>query len=130
MEPYKIEKLPGEAIVVFTARENFKIKDHVEQSMADAWEYLDAQPEVVYYVNDLSRQTKPSLDDLMVAASALARGSSALYRHSKIRNVIAVTTDALLRLAYKGASAEVFGRLQIEVFGTLDEALEYIRSRP
>ncbi len=129
MAPYTYDKLPGEPILIYTALEGFKIGAHLKQSIDDAWKALDAQEEPVYYINDLSRQARLSLDELLTAASALTRGETAPYHHPKIRKLIIVTKDTMLKLSYKGASADAFGNLHAEVFGTLEEALEYARSQ-
>ncbi len=128
MTPYEYETLPGEPILIYTAYEDFKVGTHLKQSIEDAWKYLDAQTEPVFYINDLSKQPKLSLDELLVAASALTRGDSAPYHHPRIRKLIIVTKDTMLKLAYKGASSDMFGNLRCEVVDTLEEALEIARS--
>ncbi len=128
MPPYDYKKLPGEPILIFTAYETYKIGTHLEPSMAEARQRLDAQLEKVYYINDLSRQTGLSVEDLINAAHSLTRVDSAPYHHPMIRRLLVVTTNSMLRLGYKGASSEMFGSLQVELFDTLEEALAYARA--
>ncbi len=128
MSTYKIEKLPGEPILVHTTFEGWSMADDLPASIDQAMEHLDAADEPLYYISDLSSGLRLSLQDVILGANWTARGGNAVFHHPNLREMLVVTDTRLIELAARGLDSEAFGNVPVSVFGTLEEALEYARN--
>ena len=124
---YTIEKLPDEAIVVFSGGADF-IPDEGPQMMDDMLAVLDAQPENVYFVSNLGG-LQLNVDHVVEGSSLMTRGPKAVFHHPRIIENIFVTSSGFLKLAAQGLSAPLFGGLQVKIVDSLDEALDYCRQK-
>ncbi len=68
------------------------------------------------------------LSSVIAGANLTARGNNPIFHHPNVRSVIYVTKSNLTALAAKGMDSDVFGNLNISVFGTLEEALTHVRA--
>jgi hypothetical protein len=126
---YSIEKLPVEPIILYTAHPDHNVAAELQYVIADLRELLDVQEEPVYFVNDLRNGPSPSVEDLLKASTLLARGDNPIYQHPNIRKLLVVSTDRIVRMAYQqGGSSATFGSIGVEVFETMEEAMEFVRS--
>jgi hypothetical protein len=57
------------------------------------------------------------------------RGEDALLRHPNIREIMYVISNSFQRAVSEGLDSEWFGNLKIKLVYSLDEGLDYIRSR-
>lgn len=120
--------LPDEPILIVTLDRTLDVQAEFQQVVAIVRALLDASPEPVFCITEVSEEMRPDPLDLTAGANVLARGEAPLFRHPMIRQLIVVTTDLLLRTAVRGFNSEVFGYLDIKLFETLDEALAYCRA--
>jgi hypothetical protein len=127
MSAFKVEKLPGEPIMVSTLFETWSVANDISATVDQLVAHLDAADEPLYYISRFSG-LKLNLQDLIVASNQAARGSSALLHHPNLRELLLVTDFKLFELAAKGLDSEVFGNVPVSVFKTPEEALEYARA--
>jgi hypothetical protein len=125
MALFTVEKLPNMPVVLFTAKPGYDIMHDLGESIMAAVEVIDSQSKPIYYIQDI-RNLQPDLDGVVDAANRLSRGDSPLYHHPKILKVIGVTSDAAVRMAFKGMNSTVFGNTEVLAFDTVDEAIAYV----
>lgn len=123
----QVQKLPGEPLFIEIMPEGYDLFTDLEGDIAVMIGLLDVQPEPVDWIVDLQALTF-TMDEVLMAASKLARGDNPAYHHPNLRQMVFVTTDKFLEIAAKGMDSEVFGNLSILVFTRMDEALQYVRS--
>jgi hypothetical protein len=126
MSTYKIEKLPGEPILVCTLFETWSVVSDMLATIDQLMEHLDAADEPLYYIARVSG-LKLNLQDVILIANQAARGGSAMLHHPSLMEFLVVTDARLIDLAARGLDSEIFGNVPVSVFGTLEEALEYAR---
>lgn len=125
---YTIEKLPGEAIIVYTQGAATPEEQGIVETLEDIARCLDQQTERVFLVWNVGGMSI-ELDDLVQSASKAGRGSNAVLHHPKVRENVYVVSNRMVRLAIKGLESATFGRAKVVLFDTLDEALSYCRDQ-
>lgn len=124
---YTLKKLPGEPIIIQKLHSDYSLAAEGEQSIADSIALLDAQPEQVYYIVDLT-DAHLSVNDVIQGANLASRQTQVL-KHPKIRANLFITTSPLVSFAAKGMNSPAFGGIKIEVYSSTDEALAAIRAQ-
>lgn len=124
---YKIERLPDLPVILATWYEGFKFLEHGQAYVADLEACVKQITTPFFYVLDLSGMHSFSLDGLVVAANAGASGD--LRRNPLNRGNIFISDADLIKLAAQGMNTESFGHLNIRIYASVDEALDYIRSQ-
>jgi len=125
---FTIVKYPNEPIIVQTFNADYNVALEMPVSNPAIYSAIDAAPEDKVFLIDIFNFSI-ALDDIIKSASTVARGEKSLWHHPKLKQVILVTTDEVLRMSAKGMASQAFGGLQIPVFETLDEALAYARGQ-
>ena len=124
---YSVEKLPDEPIVISTISASFSM-DQYEQFLDDLTELLDMQTEPVYHVTVVNKHSF-SFQEVLVSTNRSSRGPNPILHHPNLAGMVTVTTNKIIRLASKGLNSEIFGNIHIDLFETMDEALDFVRSR-
>ena len=124
---YTIEVNQNQNTLICTWHEDFDFKTEIDAFIDELTPILDALPTSVYMVN-LFIDLKLSFTDIMTGASMATRGEASVFHHDNVKQVIFVTQDRTLSLAAKGLNSFSFGNVDIKVFKTLDEAMDFIRS--
>jgi hypothetical protein len=125
---YSLQKLPGESIVIFTAGKDFDMAQEVASAATDANKLLDGLPdEQIVYINDMSQMPSLNLDGAIVGASETGRGQSPIFHHPKMRMLLIITKDPLLKMAVHGLDSSIYGNIHAEIVDTLDQALKVAR---
>lgn len=119
--------LEDDDVLLFSADPEFDISEDVFAVIEEAKKLLDSLTDPVTIVNDFRTVPPPDMDDLMVGATAVARGDSPLYHHPMLRSVVFVTTDETFRTALRGLSGAIYGEITAHYFDTLEEALAFAR---
>lgn len=126
--PCTLEKLPDAPIVVFTQGPDSDEAAEIRSVVADVMALLDQQTSQVFLILDV-RNSQASLDELIRAATLLARSENSMLHHRNIRRNVYVSARALMTMAVKGLASATFGSVRIAMFATLDEALDYCRGQ-
>ncbi|NDJ77922.1 MAG: hypothetical protein GYB65_16860 [Chloroflexi bacterium] len=124
MKPYTIEKLIDQPVIVLTVQKDYDVQRDMPTSRVDLVRILDTLDEPVFYVLDLSRLTV-SFDDIMQGAALGARGEGASWHHPKLRDILWVTDEQVIKVAVEGLKSDAFGHLNIKLFGSVDDAVDY-----
>ncbi len=124
---FHVEQLDEEPIILITLSSDFDPYTEGDSLTDQILSLLDQQPEPVYYITDFSN-IRLSLEQLLYVASFVARGEKPVLHHPKIRCAILVTSDAMLSMSAQGLDSAVFGNVHMEVFSSLDDALDRARS--
>jgi hypothetical protein len=128
MKNYKVEVVPGEPAVLLSMYEDYSFVVDDPEADKELIAALDASDEDMFMIIDLLRRPL-SLQDVVHSANKDGRGEQALFHHPKVRGLIIVTDSDMVRLATKGLTTVTFGSLNAKAFGSLDEALAYVRSK-
>ncbi len=123
---YTVEKLAGLPAVMATPRADFKMETEQAPLQADIRTVLETTDEPLYYIINFLH-THLTLEDLIKGSSGGARNQASPWRHPMIRGIIFVTDDGATKLAVEGLNSPAYGNLNAPHFGTLDDALAYIR---
>lgn len=124
---FSVVKYPNEPIIVQTFNPDYDLQNEIALSNAASREALDTSPETGVYLIDVFN-FDITFEQIVQGANIVARGERPLWHHPKLKQVILVTSDGLLRMAAEGMSASVFGGLVVPVFETLEEALAHARA--
>ncbi len=128
MGGYTLEKLPGEPIVVFQAAKTYDLETDTPVALDELNAIADSSDVDLIYITDI-RNIHFELSDMAYLSNLAARGQGAVFHHPRLKEIVAVTTSKLVELTFRGMGSEVYGRVRVAVFPTLEEALEYARSR-
>jgi hypothetical protein len=124
---YTIEKLPNEPIIVQVLNEDYTFGNEAAPSMAELTKLLDAQPEPVWLIMDMSAISL-SLDDAIQAAS-MSTQQFKLLKHRNAQESILVSDSRLIKLMAQGMNAPIFGNITLKTFETRGAALAYARTQ-
>ena len=121
------ELLQVDNTLISTWYADFNFKTDIKAFIEEIEVILDAQSAPIYLVHEF-QDTKLSLSDIISGASMASRGEASVFHHDMVTQVIFVTQSRTLQLAAKGLNTVSFGNVDVKVFETLDEALDFIRS--
>jgi hypothetical protein len=124
--PYRIEKLPGEDIVVHTMTNLVSFEDNAPLMAHELIGLFDSLPDIVYYINDV-KGMEVSFGDMVGALAMLTEDEMPVLRHKNIREVLIVTHGGMAAVGAKALGRAQYGSTPVSVFGTVDEALSYAR---
>ena len=127
--PNSIQKLPNELIVIDTIPPDYHLSVELPQEMSKLFEAADHLEAPVFWIVDVSAVKEMTIEDLLTGTELLIRGKNPLYRHRNIREVLYISTSQLIKLAAAGLASDLFGNLKIQVFESLEAALQYARKQ-
>ncbi len=125
---YDLRKLPDSPAIIGTWYEGFKFVEHGPQFGQEARALFDEQKEPVFYVLDLSQMHTISIEGMIEVAHTGSKDLTSAHRHPMNRKTILISKESLVKLAVKGVSSVTFGNMNIGLFETLEEALDYIKN--
>jgi hypothetical protein len=123
-----MEMLPSEPILFQTWFEDFDFSTDLAALTQQATQILEAQPEPVFFITNMLA-VKISLDNMIAGANYAVQGDTALFLNPKLRQIIFVVANPMVRMGAKGMDSHLFGNVRIELFDTTEEALAYARSK-
>lgn len=125
--PFSIDKVPDAPIVILVHESNHAMSEmgDVIDALAAA---LDAQPVPIFLVIDIRGLTM-GLDDMTSAATTATRGPGALLHHPNVRENLLISKAGLIKLGAQGLRSATFGQVNVRVFDTTEQALEYCYER-
>ena len=126
---YLLEQLPNEPIIIGTFYSSFNIKDDVITFIDDVRQLFDNADQNFYYVNDTRDLKINVFQDMVVAVNVATHGVTDVLRHPGLKEYLIVATDTLIKLSARGLQSNAFGNINVRVFKTPEDALEYARSQ-
>jgi hypothetical protein len=124
---YDVKRLPDAPVVIGTWYDGFKFVEQGLQYARETNALLSEQKTPVFYVLDLSMLHTVSIEGVLKSAESGANSATSNLRHPMNRGNIIVSKAALVKLAAKGMNTATFGNIDIKLFETLHEALEYVK---
>jgi hypothetical protein len=123
--PVKVQRLPGEAIVIATCSGVLDVpalKDMFAQTAA----LMDASDSLIYRIADYYGVTSPFADLLASAQKASQDGAPASTTDPRIKPTF-VGSDEWQTQARAAFGQNPFGTVQIPIFGRVDDAIAHAR---
>ncbi|HVU10976.1 MAG TPA: hypothetical protein VHD90_06845 [Phototrophicaceae bacterium] len=118
--------LDGEPILIVTY-EGYVTLQITEEVTAQVVEIMDATPDMIYGIIDVTRATTDLAELLRIIAHQSTGARGTLVHHESY--VVLVGTHVLLRLFQKLMRERKFGGVTLSIYYTLDEALSVVRRR-
>lgn len=126
--PYHIERFPDLPVVVISYEDHFLFSEHGADLAKDLLQTLDAQSEPIYFINQNPLSKMGSFNELLQAVNSVTRGERPLLKHHNLKKPIWVTTSRLAITVAAGLNTVTFGNVEVLVFATLEEALNWVRT--
>lgn len=125
--PYSIEKVPDAPILILT-QENRQAMAEMSLVIEALTALLNAQPEPAFLVMSVQGPAF-ALDDMSVAASAMARRQSALLLHRNVRETLLIARAGPAWRAALGPGTAVLGQAKVRRFDTVEQAVSFCYER-
>lgn len=124
---YIIDRMDDERIVIVTFCADFQPGAEMALMTGELTQVINEMGAGVTIVNNLI-DANFSLNDVIEAANVARRQEVSLFHHPNVRQIVGVSSSKLITLSAKGLSHATFGNLNLPMFGTIDEALNYARN--
>ncbi len=121
---FTIEKVPDKPIVMFVPDEAFNLGTGLTKMVEAATTVLDQMEEPVFYIPDMSK-ARIRLDDMFLGLTQVALGEKPFLRHPKIREILVVVLNPVIKKVAKGVGNGLYGDIPLRTFKTRQEALDY-----
>jgi hypothetical protein len=73
------------------------------------------------------RMVRVNFGDMVSQMGSFTKGSTAFLKHPNIRELVIITSSDILTLGAKALGQAQYGRLPVSVFGSPEEAFDYMR---
>lgn len=128
MATYSIKMHPTLPAVVIAATDEFTFQKDFPVFRAEMTRLFDSLSEPVYYVMDL-RRLHFDMGEIAQSTNLATRLDNPNFHHRNVRQVIFISADPIWETVAEGLNDEIFGRLIIPVFQTVEDALDYVESQ-
>ena len=127
---YTCKKLPGEPITIWTPLKTWNAERDIPQANVKLVALWDAADSFIFHIVNLEKHIL-SIADMLRHITNAVYGSTALYAHPSLREILIVSTDPALHSLIKQAQTEPSAVIHdIRHFASLDAALAYARAQP
>ncbi len=125
---YILEQFLEECIILATCSQDFNMAQELDSMVAEILLRSTAGSGSSYLIIDM-RGVSFGLDSVIAAANRARSDENSVFHHPSIEQVIFVTDSRLIELSARGLNTEIFGRISVPVFHTVEEARSYIQQR-
>lgn len=122
---YSLELVAEKQAVVMTWHQDFSFMEEGMQFEAELRALLDSVEEPVWFIGDV-RAAPITMDELLAASSAAARGEDPVFLHPNIKGRISVTKDELMKKAAEGLDSAAFNFIKSYTARTREEAFAIV----
>ncbi len=123
---YEIEAIPGKPIIMAALSESFDLVRDSARMVDELLSVLNTQPAPVFYISD-ARSMRVNFGDMVGLMGFMAKDHTAL--HPNIREVVVITSSDMVSLGAKALDQTQYSNLPVSVFGSIEEAFDYVNSR-
>ena len=120
---FSVEKVAVDPIIVTTLCEDYRVMDELPACDQAVLDIIETTDEPQFLVVEVC--TYFSMDEMIYALNRQTHPETGLWRHPGLRGVAFATSDEAMKMAAKGLNTEAFHYMEIEVFDTVDEAVDY-----
>jgi hypothetical protein len=125
---YTLELLDEGHIVIVTLGADFDALTEMKASIQERMALMETGPNHIVYITDSRNYYPTKIEDLILAANQVHTPESKLFtQHPKMLKRVTITNNKLGLVAIKGLNTAAFGNLEMSVFATLEEGIEYAR---
>jgi len=125
---FEIAKVGDDPIIVETMHTDFSLKNDLPTSIDQLQVMLDGVDEPHTFIIDATN-AHLTFGDAIAGMASVTRGSTAVFKHPNLRQLLVVTSSNLVELTTRAFGQEQYGGVRSETFGSLDEAIEYARAQ-
>jgi hypothetical protein len=125
--PFHIEKVPDLPVLRITLNSTYKARAHQRASTVAVNEYMDQMSEKVFLLYDMGN-VKVDWGE-MIMGLADARDAYKEGEHRNYRETVIVVRNMLLKMGLRALGQQQYGNMRVTIFETVDEALDYVKSR-
>ena len=125
---YSIDLLSDLPVLLTKWEASFDFKEEFRKYSNEVKTLLDSLTTPLYYAIDLADFKLESMDDLMLSVELATRSGNSNFHHSMVKAIIWITTDETWKMTAKGLKHAIYGALDIAVFDTVDDALDFVHS--
>jgi hypothetical protein len=126
---YSINLLQDPPVLVSSWDSSFEFTQEIRAYSDEIKTILDARTEPLYYVMDFREWKDMSLENMMKAAEVGARSGNSNLHHPMTKGVLFITGSRLMEMAARGMKSDIYGNLDIRVFSTVDDALDFVKKQ-
>lgn len=120
---FTITHYPEQRVVVGITDNKFDFGREGMTMLQRFYEIIESIEEPIVYIFSADTSLQ-SFQDLLEGTRMLTSKENEGWRHPKIKQLICVTNDELLRMSMPGFNTPSFGNLHIPVCTTLEEAFD------
>lgn len=125
---FSVFVMPDLPVVVFKAHVDYDPRTEMGPAHEAVLALLGELEGKFYHLVDMTeKEAGLDFSAIQEGASQSARGPNPVFHHPKVKHVVFVTRNPMLKLAVEGMQSEVYGNLVIQSFETLAEAEAFIR---
>lgn len=128
-KPYRVEILPENLAVVVHYHDSFSMTMDLPFLNEELIQVFNNLTEKHYMILNWNPNIKVAIQEVIVAASMVARGDNASLKHPNVIETIAISEDKMIQLASKGINSEMFDFTKTYICETWDEAMAYIEEK-
>lgn len=125
---YTIQQFGSERIIIVTFEAGFSIANDMPAVARDLRAAIDQAGDGLVLIFDLE-SLHFDLDDLIKLANQARDKDISPHHDPRVLQTIAVSSSKVVQLSAKGLSSATFGNLTAVVMPTIEEAINYARSR-
>ena len=125
-QPYTMEMLPGEPILLVTFTDSFSVKEHYDSFLEKLRGTFDEASEPIWMI-DHFLDMRLSFSEMVSALGKTTKGSLNVFRHPNFRKLAVISKNDLLVLSSKAMKQVQYGGIEVDLYPTLEEALAGIR---
>lgn len=126
--PYKLEKLPGEPVLVFTIWGDFdlaKNQAQIAQKVAQLIAEIDGD---YYMIDDYSGLSNVNFGDMVAVMAEQSKQDLTGSVNDPRAHHVLVGSNSLIEFAAKSFNQEQYGGVALPIFTSLDDALNHVRN--
>lgn len=125
---HSIEVLDDLPVLIVRFEEGFGGSEDIKAYVHDLGQAYDSLEKKVYNITD-TRNLSLTFDKVMEFLRVSMRDNQNLTRHPMKLGNIVVTSSSFYQAIIKGLRSATFGNMNIQVFESLDEALNWVRTQ-
>ena len=122
MTGYSIDHFTEQSMILWTVNSGWNMQDHLPSLAADLRDILDATHTKYALIVEMTK-LQASLPDVIWGANYMTRlVDQPVFLHPKLALLVMVSNNPVYTLAALGLQSDVFGKINVRVFSTMEEA--------
>jgi hypothetical protein len=128
MSTFTIDWLPGERIILGKIFRDYNAVRDTKAASVRLLTLLQSSDSPVPYLLDLT-EIQMTFGEMVQAMGLLTRGDLAAFVHPKLKQIVIVSNEALIKLGATALGQAQYGGRKAQVVGSVAEGLNYLRAQ-